>query len=261
MLLTMQQQIQAPKPVIFSYGAGPSQPFVKQEPIEAKYSVLEMDPEYQIEARDPLHHWAPKLNDIMAEFKRSISEKEYFESDFFDWVKENKATLPRTQYLSPAALEEFKQKLTSKFVLDRNGEKHTHSDVNPIMKMFVMDPMGDFYVHEKQKPVEGKPGFNHSSFFSGAPVAGVGFMHFNQIGELVAIDDYSGHYKPGMEQVLNVMHALQEKGFDLSKIEFKHRISQTSTENEVHIAQTWYEENRSLSQQDLHKPSVITFHV
>lgn len=206
------------------------------------YEVLEMDPHYQIEARDPLHHWAPELNKVLEEYKSSCApEEEFSETKFFAWVKINKPQLPRTQYLNTTELEACKQKIDgSKVLYNSSGQKH-----NAGMKMFVMNTEGEFFVHKKERPTPEKPGCNHSSFFHGAPVAAVGFMHFNEEGDLIAIDDYSGHYKPGKQQVLNVMHALNAQGFDLSKIDFRHRISPDSIDNIIYNAQTWYEENSS----------------
>ncbi|MBI2790577.1 MAG: hypothetical protein HYX61_01350 [Gammaproteobacteria bacterium] len=214
---------------------------------KTQYSVLEMDLEYQIEARDPLHHWAPELNKALEEYKGSGSEEEFSETKFFEWVKMNKPTLPRTQYLNGTELEACKQQFVApNLVRPQNAPLHDKAHVD-CMKMFVMNEEGEFFLHSKQKPAPGIPGFNHSSFFNGKPVAAVGFMHFNKEGELIAIDDYSGHYKPKKQQVLNAMHALKEKGIDLSKIKYNHRISQDSFDKIIYNAQSWYEENMDIN--------------
>lgn len=231
--------------ITFKFATTSSQSFDTCDSFSSKtqYSVLPMDEEYQIEAKDPLHHWAPKLNEALKEYKSIVSGEEFSETKFFEWVETNKPTLERTRYLNGTELEACKQQFVApNLVLPKNADLSERPHID-CMKMFVMNEEGEFFLHKKEKPLPGNPGFNHSSFFNGKPVAAVGFMHFNEEGELIAIDDYSGHYKPGRQQVLNAMHALKEKGIDLSKINYNHRISQHSFDKVIYNAQKWYGEN------------------
>ncbi len=215
------------------------------------YSTLEMEANYQIEALDPLHHWAPKLNEALSEYQSQHSQNQE-PSLFFSWVKQHKAELPCVRYLTQTELENLKvtfqlnNAITYVHTKQKIGMTDTEKGPAPNTQviMFALSAQGDFYVHKKVKPNKGELGFNHSSFFSGKPVAGVGFFHFNQNMDLIAIDDYSGHYKPTKMQMLNVFHALTEKGVDLSKISYNRRISPLSFDKEILNAQAWYMANK-----------------
>lgn len=62
--------------------------------------------------------------------------------------------------------------------------------------------------------------FHHSSFFGGEAVAGAGDLNVDN-GWLKTVSNNSGHYKPGKDQMLNTLDALQEMGVndDMAQVE------------------------------------------
>jgi hypothetical protein len=86
--------------------------------------------------------------------------------------------------------------------LFHTGDHRDADQKAPGWAIFVMAPDGKIYAHSK---TTGR--FHHSSFLAGGPVKGGGTMMVDQ-GEVVALTPASGHYKPGREQVLNVLRKL-----------------------------------------------------
>lgn len=209
-----------------------------------QYSTLSMDVHYQIEKRDPHHHWAPALNNCLSEYQTLQKNPPFDEQDFFAWVNNNKPSLPKTRYLSPDEVDDLKLSITSEeaIVNAKTLNKMTHG-----MQMFVMTKEGQFYLHPKVKPTQDVLGFNHSSFFQGEDVSAVGFLHFDAAGKLIGIDNYSGHYKPQTIHVINALAELAAKGVDLNEIQYHHRISTDSFDKEIFNAKTWYDENKKIS--------------
>lgn len=203
------------------------------------YAVLTMDPSYQIEAMDPEHHWAPSLNEALKEYSQ---KNKNINPEFFNWVSSEKPDLPRVKYLTPLEVQAYKQKiLPSKIIVnDLTGEKHGKG-----MEMFVMTSLGDFYVNPKRKATKETIGFNHSSFFQGGPISGVGFFHFDENGGLIGVDNFSGHYKPNPSYMINVLQELQSKGIDLANVTYYHRVSPESEKKETYNAKKWYLANKS----------------
>ena len=85
------------------------------------------------------------------------------------------------------------------------------------MSLYVMDTFGRLYVSGK----ETQPGFEkslkHSSFLAGATVLAAGTIRFKQ-GKLVCISGKSGHYKPKVRQMLNVLERLRAVQVDLTHV-------------------------------------------
>ena len=77
--------------------------------------------------------------------------------------------------------------------------------------IFVMSPGGRIYCHQHAR---GK--FHHSSFLAGGDVAAAGELKVSR-GELQKLTNKSGHYKPGLMQVYQVLQELKGRGFKLSK--------------------------------------------
>ena len=63
--------------------------------------------------------------------------------------------------------------------------------------------------------------FHHSSFLAGSAVLSAGEIKTNAEGEIVWFSNKSGHYQPGMDQVVNALKFFKSKGVDLSKVVFK----------------------------------------
>jgi hypothetical protein len=62
--------------------------------------------------------------------------------------------------------------------------------------------------------------FHHSSFLAGGDVAGAGTIKVID-GKMAMISDESGHYKPGITQVNNVISELEKKGIDIEPVNVK----------------------------------------
>ncbi|MBT4964420.1 MAG: hypothetical protein HON32_09610 [Francisellaceae bacterium] len=202
------------------------------------YSITYINPAYQIEATDPNHHWAPKLNEAYA----NEYTKEYVGPGFFNWVEQVK-TLPQTHYIDLNNLADFKQKFIHPNIAinESTGNKHPKG-----MELYVMDYNGDFYTHPKIKPKTGVTGFNHSSLLHAGPLSSAGFLHFNEHGEIFAVDNYSGHYHPDDTQIINALDSLKNKGIELEKIDLYKRISSDSFDKNIYNAQTWYDQHKQL---------------
>lgn len=82
--------------------------------------------------------------------------------------------------------------------------------------IFVMDPSGQMYAgsHIVNQ-------FHHSSFLSGGAVLGAGEIETNAQGNLTCITNKSGHYKPTVKNMLDVLTVLNEAGIDLTNVEVK----------------------------------------
>lgn len=213
------------------------------------YPVVELDKDYALEKQDPLHRWAPELNGALAEYKLNGSTM-----PFFDWASKFHPKIRQVKYLTESEREPYKVDFSD----PHNPVNKTKKDYSPkpgekkSMLIFVMTENGDFYMHQKNSEDMMPYGFNHSSFFAGEPVAGMGMLHFNHQGKLVAIDNYSGHYKPKTEQVLNVMDSLMRKGVDLSKLSYEHRISPNAKDKNIYNnAQAWFDCNNASNRNTL----------
>ncbi|MCX6990330.1 MAG: hypothetical protein NTX49_04620 [Chlamydiae bacterium] len=62
--------------------------------------------------------------------------------------------------------------------------------------------------------------FHHSSFLSGSAVFAAGTIATNSDGQIVEISNKSGHYNPGLPQILSMLQLLEDQGIDLSVVKF-----------------------------------------
>ena len=104
---------------------------------------------------------------------------------------------------------------------DRDGklldpEVATHPERGGTL-MYVMAPDGTLYgTFDAKLHV-----VHHSSLLAGQPVACAGDMTVVQ-GELIEVDNASGHYKPPAEALDSVVQQLRAMGVDLSATKFKY---------------------------------------
>jgi hypothetical protein len=98
--------------------------------------------------------------------------------------------------------------------------KGTRDLFNAGLFPYAMDGYGNLFSSEEEKGPElaaqGYAIFNHSSFNAGKDVICAGFCIF-QDGQLRWMDNNSGHYKPGVEHLLNALQVLASDGADLSE--------------------------------------------
>lgn len=78
---------------------------------------------------------------------------------------------------------------------------------------YAMDEYGNLFAQETP---DGDRAFNHSSFCRGKQVACAGIIHV-VAGEIASINNMSGHYKPGANQLANALRILLANGLDLAQ--------------------------------------------
>lgn len=95
-----------------------------------------------------------------------------------------------------------------------NKEQHAIRQTNDQgSAMYVMDPAGNFYVAPM---IAGR--FHHSSFLAGEPVAGAGEMTIVN-GTLIRISNSSGHYRPDLRNMLQVLQELVNNNVNLWQVQ------------------------------------------
>ncbi|TDD85593.1 hypothetical protein E1293_10835 [Actinomadura darangshiensis] len=77
--------------------------------------------------------------------------------------------------------------------------------------LFVMDRLGNIYASRTFAP----GGFHHSSFLAGGPVTAAGELTAVN-GRLEMINDFSGHYKPNVEDMTRTIERLRAAGVAIS---------------------------------------------
>lgn len=82
--------------------------------------------------------------------------------------------------------------------------------------IFVLNPDNNLFVGNKIVTSCGK--IQHSSFTGGGPVRSAGWINFDSKGHVIEIANISGHYRPGIEQIKNMIHFLKRHQVDLSKL-------------------------------------------
>lgn len=81
---------------------------------------------------------------------------------------------------------------------------------------FVMDASGNiFYISgrdQSQMTQKAKRSFFHSSFFDGGPVSMAGYLEFGSKGNLVKVNNESGHYRPTFSMIKNFDDEVKKRG-------------------------------------------------
>jgi hypothetical protein len=101
-------------------------------------------------------------------------------------------------------------------IYDAWGKIYDTSHINPNLwtgerVMYVMDSAGNFYAAPKVYGV-----LQHSSFFSGGPVAAAGELVARD-GRIALLNRKSGHYVPTEEFLRQAAHRLRERGLSLRR--------------------------------------------
>lgn len=113
----------------------------------------------------------------------------------------------KVKYLTPAELEKYRIRFEGGKAYDANGKLFDTIKITSGRAIFVMDEHGNIYASKAPKVGE----FHHSSFLAGRPVAGAGEIEAMS-GEITAISNNSGHYKPNAEIMVQVMDELKKQG-------------------------------------------------
>jgi hypothetical protein len=157
--------------------------------------------------------------EFMMEFGRGVGEGE----------RENDARLLETQsiewFIAEAARKALKLSFRSGIayrwyypsdtqrILQTYDSQQFREDVDLGAGIFVMDQKGRIYIGGR----EDEKTFKHSSFLAGGMVLAAGTMRF-ETGQLVRLTGRSGHYRPTVQQMVNVLERLSAYQVDLSKV-------------------------------------------
>jgi hypothetical protein len=94
--------------------------------------------------------------------------------------------------------------------VDTSNSVTQHAGIG--LEIFVMSSQGDLHMASHKF---GK--YHHSSLLAGISVAGAGTIQASG-GQIMVLNDKSGHYMPTVQQTRQVCHMLKKKGVDLSKV-------------------------------------------
>ncbi len=82
--------------------------------------------------------------------------------------------------------------------------------------IFVLDPEDKLFIGQKFETPCGK--IQHSSFTRGGPIKSAGWIQFDTEGNVIEIANFSGHYRPGSQQVRNIIDYFNDKQVNLSRL-------------------------------------------
>lgn len=129
-------------------------------------------------------------------------------------------------YTTKAARREFKLSfragLAQRWTFTDQGGKRSldlydtvqfNDQIENGMSLYVMDTDGRIYVSGR----EGEKSLKHSSFLGGAMALAAGTIRIEN-GRVVWITGKSGHYRPTVQQMLNVLERLRAYQVDLTKV-------------------------------------------
>ena len=183
-------------------------------------------PYYYLEAVTKTH-----LPPFDTEVQKAVDEwqKSNTTNDFDTWVKNNRSTVWMTsRCFHGVKTAEFGQVRYCSTEVDRaafrlsveNGQLMKNGTPASFrastfevkeMPIFVLGYDNELYV---DYPREGK--VHHSGFMAGGVVLAAGHIQI-QSGRITFLSDQSGHYKPTIDQTINVLRLLEEKGLDISQ--------------------------------------------
>ncbi|MEX1041558.1 MAG: hypothetical protein WDZ51_13050 [Pirellulaceae bacterium] len=116
----------------------------------------------------------------------------------------------------------FRSGLANRWDLSPNGGKTAlrlydtdqwGDNLEKNMSLFAMDVKGRIYASGR----EGEQQLKHSSFLAGARVLAAGTIRIER-GQIVGISGKSGHYKPTVQQMLNVLERLRAYQVNLNPV-------------------------------------------
>lgn len=107
--------------------------------------------------------------------------------------------------------------------------------------VFVMDSNGNVY-SGKHLPDQ----FHHSSFLSAGAVIGAGEFITDAQGVIIEITNKSGHYKPGKENMLDVLKSLADQGFKFGNTKLNIGYGPDKPSEDYHAAEFLVEEGNCI---------------
>ncbi|WP_213806374.1 hypothetical protein [Granulicella sp. dw_53] len=165
-----------------------------------------IQPDYFLERLDPMHH---SILDLKPLFRQFQQDRTFTGGDFFEWMeaRQNEPDL-MVEYFDAERLRGQRMHfdgLRVTFPKARDFEEYLAS-LREEEVIFVLDKDDRFYGDVKLEKQ-----LHHSSFLGGRPVAGAGTIVVRS-GLIRVINDHSGHYQPGSDQMLRVARALAGNG-------------------------------------------------
>lgn len=171
---------------------------------------------YFWERNDPLHRdglaLMIKRNKYEAELLQKPHSKWY--GRFFKWLEQQNFDKPATIYLSK---DERKAYLAQ---FDGNKIIHPKIKLSPTSKsvMFVVDSEGSIYIGVKSDGGVNIPAFAHSSFLAGEAVTSAGRLVIGSDGTILEMNDFTGHYRSGQDEIKIAARAFTGQGVDMSQV-------------------------------------------
>jgi len=163
-----------------------------------------IQPKYFGEILDKHRRPEAELKDLYSEW-----EKERFKTEnFYDWIADIE---PKASVLQLGDGERAEYEVTVK-----DGKLvGKHVSIKHSEHAFVLSDEGTFYASPKDTQSDTR--IHHSSFLSGRPVrsAGVFFCNGGMQGyerSIFYVKDYSGHYTPGIDEIVRLRDRLIELG-------------------------------------------------
>lgn len=168
---------------------------------------------YWKERLDPLHRPNTELQALWAEF---VKDATHNGRDFYEWLRiKGKAAKQQVSYLTDDQRIAYKFTFTGSNILFSQEAQDAGMNNYDGEVIYVLDGTDSFYFGVKSVGT-----FHHSSMLAGAPVAGAGTMivRHRAISE---VNNHSGHYKPGMEEMRKVAKAMAVRGAAVDAIDMK----------------------------------------
>jgi len=166
---------------------------------------------YWKEKLDPRHRDAGELAQLQNRWERDPEGGR----DFFAWLEKNDVDLPHRTAVQQVSSKRERAKHRASF--DADGQikmndrgKHFLFGHKTGEAIFVADHKDNLYVGVKTL---GK--FHHSSFLAGDAAQTAGTLRLED-GKLTQINDHSGHYRPGKNEMKAMIGILSAQGVDPS---------------------------------------------
>ncbi|KAF3321771.1 hypothetical protein FCM35_KLT13987 [Carex littledalei] len=182
--------------------------------------------QHWIEAIDPRHRYGHNLHIYYDAWTQSQAGEPFFywldcgDGRDVDLEKCPRSKL-RTQcikYLSPQEREHYQYVVAHGKIMHKQSGDYfdtRNSGAEGGKWIFVLSTDKHLYAGLKKKGL-----FHHSSFLAGGATKAAGRLNAEN-GVLKSVWGYSGHYKPGEENLENFLSFLREEGADVSSIEMR----------------------------------------
>jgi hypothetical protein len=182
------------------------------------YPTRRLFSSYLWEVRDPQHRDGLSLLRRRGKYEHMLLDHPHspWKGRFWDWLEKETVKEP----LSPGVYlsSEERAKLLARFENGRLTMPALPNTEGEVEMMYVVDSAGNMYIGQKRDG-KGKDetSFNHAGFFGGGPVAAAGKILFID-GHVSAINDHSGHYRPGVCEMKIAAQVLERLGVPLDTV-------------------------------------------